>query len=369
MPVRYRDLPSGHTKRLSEIVFAGSHDASITSGSSYAKTQRLDIAGQADAGVRLFDLRIMAQRTGQGTNKSANLRGYHGSPGGEKTITGTSTTTQKTYNLETAKKIKGEWGLPLIGMLQQAKTFVQNTKEFLIFKFDKCTNYEFIADLCTEILDDNIYTPIGKEFSQLTLNELKRKVVCVFNEAERQQLLAGREAEGVLGFKSLKQAGSYDHNYSGLQYCGKGGTKPKNIHKNDKAKMIENRDKQKELMLAMARQADDNAASVLGMMYWTSTGTLTSIKDRNKVMWGASGVRRMEEIWNAGLDKAVETQLQRDEFCYGTQGGIRRMKAYFPNIIMIDFADPGKCQTIYDLNTAADQKLVAAYKQAAGEND
>ena len=90
------------------------------------------------------------------------------------------------------------------------------------------------------------------------------------------------------------------------------------------------------------------------MMYWTSTGTLTSIKTRNKLMWGDSGVRRMDEIWNAGLDTAIETQLQRDEICWGRRGGVTRMKAYFPNIIMIDFADPGKCQTIYDLNTAAD---------------
>ena len=43
-------------------------------------------------------------------------------------------------------------------------------------------------------------------------------------------------------------------------------------------------------------------------------------------------------------------------------GGVTRLKAYFPNIVMIDFADLTKGQAIYDLNTAPDQRLVSAYK-------
>ena len=47
-------------------------------------------------------------------------------------------------------------------------------------------------------------------------------------------------------------------------------------------------------------------------------------------------------------------------------GGVMRMKAYFPNIIMIDFADPDKCRSIFDLNTAVDQRLAEAYNKYVG---
>ncbi len=51
----------GPDKQLNEIVFAGSHDAGISGGGSNAKTQSLDILGQAQAGVRFFDVRVAAQ--------------------------------------------------------------------------------------------------------------------------------------------------------------------------------------------------------------------------------------------------------------------------------------------------------------------
>ena len=51
--IKYADL--GATKQLSEIVFAGSHEAGITSGGGNAQTQDLDIGGQARAGARSFD--------------------------------------------------------------------------------------------------------------------------------------------------------------------------------------------------------------------------------------------------------------------------------------------------------------------------
>lgn len=48
----------GENKKLNEIVFAGSHDAAITQGGGNAKTQDLDVHGQASAGVLLFDIRF-----------------------------------------------------------------------------------------------------------------------------------------------------------------------------------------------------------------------------------------------------------------------------------------------------------------------
>jgi len=362
MPILYRNL--GGSRRLYEIVFAGSHDASITTGASYAQTQDLDIAGQADAGVRLFDLRILARKKGD----AINLVGYHGSPGGKETVTApTRFNANAQIQVKTNKKISGEFGLGLHSMLTQAKSFVESTNEFLILKFDKSTNYPVIAEFCVETLGSAIYKPIGKEFSKLTLDELAQKVVCVFNHKELGNMGNYTEADGILGFRSLKgkdnAVGAYDPNFSGLQYYGKGGTEAWKIYQTNKMKRKDNQGIQEGMLLAMAAVEDNFAANVLGMMYWTSTGSLSSIRERNEnTMWGASGVRRMGELWREGLEASIATQLQRDEVRYMKHGGVKRLKAYFPNIVMIDFADSTKCQAIFDLNTAADQRLVAAYQ-------
>ncbi|HTV42645.1 MAG TPA: hypothetical protein VMF08_18925 [Candidatus Sulfotelmatobacter sp.] len=362
--IRYRDL--GGSKRLQEIVFAGSHDASITSGSSSAQTQDLDIGGQAAAGVRLFDLRILARKFKDG---GASLVGYHGVARGKSTSQFTSSHTGKTQDVKTNSDIMGEFGQKLSTMLKQGKDFVEKTGEFLIFKFDKCSNYPLVADYCTKLLGTAIYKPIGIEFSKLTLNDLKKKVVCVFNDGALKEMKGYGAKDGILGFRSLKGkdgVGVYDPEYPGLQYYGKGGTDWKKIYQTNNMKMKDNQDIQKKMLLAMARQEDDFAANVLGMMYWTSTGFTSSIRKRNEnTMWGGTGVARMGQLWREGLEASISTQLQRDQIKTLTYKGVTRMKAYFPNIIMIDFADPGKCKTIYDLNKVAEEKLAAAYNKYA----
>src|SRR5262249_36486209 len=229
------------------------------------------------------------------------------------------------------KSITGEFGLPLKGMLTQAKKFVEDTDEFLIFKFDKSTNYEVIAEYCVTLLGKSIYTPIGIEFSKLTLADLKGKVVCVFNEKGRQEIQKYGEADGILGFRSLRGKdgmGTYKADYAGLQYYGKGGTNPFKVYQTNKAKREDNEGIQKKILLAMARQEDDWAANVLGMMYWTSTGSTSSIRERNEItMWSDTGVTRMNELWRQGLKTSIETQLQRDQIRAMEYGGQRRMKA------------------------------------------
>lgn len=363
MSVLYRNL--GGTKRLQEIVFAGSHDASITSGGSSAKTQDLDIGGQAAAGVRLFDLRILARKFKDG---GASLVGYHGIKGGKGSGTFSSSHTGNTHDLKTNSKMTGgEFGEKLSKMLKQGKDFVERTDEFLIFKFDKCSNYSLIAEYCIKLLGPAIYKPIGKEFSKLTLDDLKKKVVCVFNDSVLKEMKPYTAADGILGFRSLKGKdgmGVYKPEYPGLQYYGKGGTDWKKIYQTNNMKMKDNEGIQKKMLLAMARSEDENSANVLGMMYWTSTGFTSSIRDRNEnTMWGKTGVNRMGELWRQGLEASISTQLQRDQIKTLEFGGVTRMKAYIPNIVMIDFADPGKCKTIYDLNTAAEQRLAEAYNQ------
>lgn len=70
----------------------------------------------------------------------------------------------------------------------------------------------------------------------------------------------------------------------------------------------------------------------------------------------------MGELWREGLKASIDTQLQREEIRTMAHGGVKRLKAYLPNIVMIDFADLTKGQAIYDLNTAADQQLISAYQ-------
>jgi hypothetical protein len=365
--MKYRERLGG-AKRLTEIVFAGSHDASITNGSSSAQTQDLDIKGQAKAGVRLFDLRILARKFSGG---GASLVGYHGSAGGKGNGKYRSDVSGKSHDLKTNKSITGEFGLKLSDMLRHAREFVTKHDEFLIFKFDKCSNYPLIAEYCINILGNDIFKPIGIEFGKLTLDDLKGKVVCVFSESALPEMRPFTTADGILGFRSLRgdknSTKSYDGAFEGLQYYGKGGTDWKKVYQTNKMKMKDNESIQKKMLLAMARQEDNWAADVLGMMYWTSTGSVSSIRERNEgTMWSKTGVRRMGELWRQGLEASISTQLQRDRIKILEYGGVMRMKAYFPNIIMIDFADPGKCQTIFDLNDAVDQRLAEAYNTYVG---
>ena len=363
MSFLYQSL--GTSRRITEIVFAGSHDASIVSGSSNAQTQFFNIGVQAAAGVRLFDLRILARSVG---SSGAQMVGYHGVKVGKSENVYNNKVTGQQHQVKTTGHILGEFGLPLKDMLTQAKEFVTATNEFLIFKFDKCTNYKLIADYCVTILGTAIFKPNGIEFGKLTLGDLAGKVVCVFADSALAEMAPYTDQDGILGFKSLRgeknSVGTYDPNYSGLQYYGKGGTSAGAIYKTKHMKMNENISKQGKMLAAMGGKDEDWAGDVLGMMYWTATGSLSSIRKRNEnVMWGQTGVDRMGELWREGLEHSVTTQLARDKIKVRTYGGVRRVKAYIPNVIMIDFADLNKCKTIFALNKVADDRLAKAYDE------
>ena len=355
----------GPHKRLSDIVIAGSHDASITSGAKNVQTQDLDILKQAQAGVRIFDLRILARRVGSG----ATLVGYHGGKSGKSkqdlAYKGTGAAFPKLKTHSKMSALGGGFGEQLTKMLQQAQKFVTEIAdtEFLIFKFDKCTNYPVIAEQCVDILGPAIYTANG-ELSKRTLDDLKGKVICVFNEDGLKEIKDYGPKDGIIGFRNLKSKGgtpkAYDARYPGLQYMGKGGTSPWKVFSSHKTKTKENFSKQAKILGKMQQIEDSAAGDVLGMMYWTSTGLKQSILKRNDSMWTPTGVQRMRDLWEGALEQAISVQVHNDRAKCMDYGGVRQIKAFIPNIIMIDFADPNKCQTIYDLNVAAEQKMVAA---------
>lgn len=386
MSVRYYGL--GGQRRLHEVIFAGSHDAAITEGGSSAKTQEYDIHKQADEGVRLFDMRIIAKKTARG----GELVGYHG-----KKVWTTKTKMTNTYSSSNnnelpevkLNKIMGTTGLSLAKMLKDAKTFVSSTakNEFLIFKFAKCKNWDVIAQACVDILGINIYKPKGETsnlvFGKLTLDDLKGKVVCVFDESELANIKTKttlEQKDGILGFRQIqnpkqgwlgtsfggKKGKPYKPDMLGLQYFGKGGTRWWN-GRSDQTKIQQNIKKQSKLMLTAATHLETSISpNVLGMMYWTTTGAFASIENRNNVMWNETGVNRMKDLWAGGLEAAVGHQLEQERIKVLKWKGVSRMKAFFPNIIMVDFADTRKCSTIYELNKLKDDKLEAAYNKYVG---
>lgn len=351
----YYDL--GPDKRLNEIVMAGSHDAGITGGGGNVQTQSVDIYGQALAGVRIFDLRIAAASVAGKTGgvKHAELKAFHADP----KVQSKATTTRHIAGLGGTQQIVrtklrgGAFGLGLVGMLQQAGQFVQNyASEFLILKFDKSTNWMLIAQACVNELGADIYTG-GGNLNTKSLRDVKGKVIVLFTEsgvAEVQNQYG--PAQGILGIRNLYGGGKvYNNNFQGMQYFGKGGTSPFNPRKKKK----QNIKKQTKIL----EQGGDGNPEVMGMMYWTTTGLIGNIQTRNDGMWTAPNVAKMRDMWDNGLEHAITSRVNHYTNMTGFTGG-QVIKAFMPNMIMIDFADARKCKEIFELNTVPVTFLVDA---------
>jgi hypothetical protein len=394
MTIQYSTLKGGLSRRISETVFAGTHDASVTGGDPNAQTQNKNIGQQAAAGVRLFDLRILAQAGANG----AELRGYHGMyrknrsgfASHHKVNTGGVNSKHykgldgKSLKVERSKMMAGCFGESLHDMLTQGMSFLSGATatEFLIFKFDKCTNYPLIAKFCVDILGDTIFKDNGIEFYKNELNDLKGKIVCVFAEKGVREIakVTGLDhTDGILGFRNLfhdakakdKDIKKFDPSFKGLQYQGKGGTGKSNTkkvggQKDYGLKLKENEKKQTARLKQMAVTEQEYATNVLGMMYWTSTGFSESIKARDDAMWTPTGVKRMKELWHDCLKEGVTAQMDQSRAKVLNLGDGWRIKAFFPNFIMVDFAKEDRCQAIYSLNNARDDKLAEAYMALAG---
>ncbi len=345
----------GKNKQLNQIVVAGTHDAGITMGGAGVRTQTLNILEQALAGVRFFDIRIAAAVTSQ-TNADgraiAELRAFHAD---DKVVMHVNRKvvlkgSNEKVGIVQSKLAGGAFGLALTEMLQQARNFVHSTQgatEFLMLKFDKCTNWQLIADACVSVLGIALYKA-GGNINTATLEDLAGKVVVLFSGKGLQEL--GMPIRGILGFKNLSSAGNaYADNYDGLQYYGKGGTSPFN----PSGKKAQNIDKQAKLVEGAAALSNP---AVVGMMYWTTTGLLESIEKRNDRMWDAPNVAKMKALWAQGLSDFVQGGVAPRPLT-PIMRGVQRRK-FFPNIVMLDFADDIKCQTIRDLNDLTGQHLI-----------
>lgn len=361
--IQYQSL--GADKRLNEIVFAGSHDAGITAGGANVRTQSLDLRGQAEAGVRLFDLRIVAAATGvdHGLGKEVQLRAFHADGKLMKNETKTRYVPE-VGRQETVTRTKlrgGAFGLGLAGMLQDARDFVtRHPGEFLLLKFDKCTNWPLIADTCVRELGPTIYRGTGSLNTQRQ-RELAGHVVVLFT-ADGVAAVRGTHpvGGGILGIRNLygQDGAAYDPHFHGLQYFGKGGTSVAKPF----GKLRQNAKKQGKLMSL----GGDGDPDVMGMMYWTTTGLLESIEARNTGMWSDRHRSSLKNLWANGLRESIETRIARhiDPTSHAS-GGV--LKAFMPNIVMIDFADSAKCRTIYELNAVAAVALTRAAREVDQE--
>jgi hypothetical protein len=349
--ITYYEL--GKKKQLNEIVVAGTHDAGITGGGSGVQTQTLDIMGQAKSGVRFFDIRVAAAVSTRSGNPVAELRAFHADDkvvmkldrklvlkGGSAPV-----------DVKQSKLAGGAFGLGLTDMLQQARNFVHSDigrDEFLMLKFDKCTNWGHIADACWRTLGLSLYTA-GGNLNIKTLEDLRGKVIVLFSKSGLNEVPGS--PKGILTFKNLSAEGAtYERKYEGLQYYGKGGTSPFNPI--DKVK--QNVKKQSKLMQGAGALGNPE---VIGMMYWTTTGLIESIKKRDDGMWDAPNVAKMKSLWTQGLGDFVNARVSLPSSNPLAQAQQRR--SFFPNIVMIDFADDTKCQRIRDLNDLTAQHLAS----------
>jgi hypothetical protein len=370
--IRYLEL--GLHKRLHEIVMAGSHDAAITQGKANIQTQSLNIRQQAAAGVRFFDLRIAAAATGamDGQHKVAELRAFHADGATKKdeakfrSVDGKHVPVVRT---KMKKVIGGGFGEALNDILREAREFVENegAGEFLLLKFDKSNNWHLIADACVAVLGANpsVLLTGHVNLNKTKLTDLQSKVVVLFAE-DGANAVAGATpyspaygpADGILRWKKLGGDGSgYRNDFAGLQYYGAGGTLAMAFWRTKGGKIKENVGKQGGLVrgtLAMKSHIPGSEC-VLGMMYWTTTGLTHSIETRNDEMWLAPNVVKMKKLWKEGLEDWVENENPLAMPIGSPAVGPTR-KRHMPNIVMVDFADPVKCSTIYELNAMTPQE-------------
>ncbi len=363
--VNYFEL--GPDRQLNEIVVAGSHDAGITSGGGNVRTQALDIGGQARAGVRVFDLRIAAAavKGKYGAHKGADLRAFHADSSLMKNESKVRHLEDvgRAVTIERTKLKGGAFGMGLATMLDDARAFVESDagrSEFLLLKFDKCLNWPLIAEACVDVLGTTLYKG-GGNLNTTTLEDLQGKVIPLFSGAGIAALGgAFGPNDGILGFKNLYEKGTggagYSPTFAGMQYYGKGGTSVMKPF----GKRGQNEKKQGKLMTGAKGLG---SPEVMGMMYWTSTGILESIRKRNDKMWDPPNVARLRGLWTAGLGDFLDEATPFDVPEGSPATGALR-KRYMPNIVMIDFADDFKCQQIRDLNDLSTHDLVALGTEA-----
>jgi hypothetical protein len=359
MAIVYYNL--GASRKVNETVFAGSHDAAITSGGGSTKTQSESIIEQARCGVRIFDIRISGQRT---PDHGAKLSAFHGS---NTPVTKTKNVGGVQRPIEVTKMVAGHWGLDLDVILDECVGFLRECpSEFLILKFDKSSNYEMILEACRIKLKTRLYTTTGN-IADKSLADMAGKVVCGFMGEGYTKLWNAnkRIGDGVAQIVNLySEPTQHNPNINGLMYYGKGGTsvtQPKPFAAPVKGKYLENIEKQSRIL----NDANANyGTDVLRMMYWTQTGFVRSIESRDKMGWTPGATDQMKQLWAAGAYDHLNGSVP---LAHRMNNLATPFEVYLPNFILIDFANQMKGQTIYDLNTLPRSAIIALNQQMSAQ--
>jgi hypothetical protein len=354
-------LAAYQNKRLHDIVIPGAHDSGVyTANADNVQTQALDIAGQADAGCRFFDCRIAAHRIKiDGHNRYVHTA-YHLNDN----LVNEHKVRSNSKNVGTWQSMRdlGGWGGTLTSMLHQASNFVTNNgREFIILKFSKCFNWAEVAEVVEQTLGPKRYLG-GGNLNNKRVSQLAGTVVTVYDEAARSELdpyIARLNAAGTphgilysraLFDKKTKASKDYLRGFSGLQYFGKFSSTDD---------VDANTAKQGKVMVKGAA----TNVEVLGMMYWTTTGVFGNIRARNDQMWTQTNIRALQQTWKSGLEAAITERFGNDldiakrMIKQGNAMNGHRLKAFMPNIVMMDFVDRAKCDIVDGLNTVASHEL------------
>lgn len=352
MAINYFSL--GKDKRMCDVVFAGSHDAGVSAGGSPTRAQRDSIEVQAQRGARFFDLRVGAfsnlrggvklktfhadEKLQMNSRKEINLPGQMGK-----------------YNVKTMSlPVGGHSGQHLSAILNGAKNFVTGSTEFLVLIFSKSTNMDLVVSEIDVILGDCQLASNGTtNVNTMTLEQLEGKVVCVYTEtADLGLQLASYHGHAGgngarLQMKNLFKGGGYEDDFNGIQYYGKGGLTAS--VSGEKNKVDANAGLQKAKMMAGARVG--NCQTLLGMVYVTATGGIGSLKSRDTKLWKSKRINPLLDIWESE-DVAQNVRVRIPNNVDPTaEGSAALVKDFFPNMVMMDFVDEQRCQTIFDINT------------------
>lgn len=340
-------------KRLNEIVFPGSHDGGIyLHAKTNVQTQKLDIQQQAMAGIRFFDIRVAVHKVQNPGGAQYIHTAYHLS---DKLVKGKKKDHQSMRGI-------GGWGGDLATILTQARAYViAYPTEFIVLKFSKSFGWDQIVLACKNILGNYQFRQ-RINLNQAPVNTLAGHVITLFPDPEITKLVQKNQLnllnpadKGFLPFielydKDSGQSKAYDDSRPGLQYFGKFSSTDK-VKKNTK--------KQTKTIVSGGLTCNPR---VVGMMYWTTTGTFGNIRDRNKSMWTYGNQFALQQTWGSGLKTAIDTQLGRqvhniyDVLALRSDSG-RLLKTFMPNIVMMDFSNRRKADTIYALNDVTTKML------------
>jgi hypothetical protein len=352
MPLNYSAY---HHRRLCEVVIAGSHDAGIDSGGGLTRTQTVNIRQQLLCGARFFDLRIASRRVTVNGQQEAEFATFHAprKPGGflqtkkvNRPVVGQPAGGNQQVDAVHKGLLLGHYGQALVDVLQDVAAFLNGAPtEFVILKFDKTMNKAVVASLCQQHLGARMYTGVGAGLNETPIGQLAGQAIVTFQDNNQAGVGLGG---GAVGICNLQKGLGYNPNYVGIQYYGKGGKTKWKLGVG--RKIAKNRVCQERLMT----EALNKDPRTLGMLYWTTTGFTESVKSRDDQLW-ADGGADLSKLWSECLLMSAY-QLPPHVNLFNPASGVL-LKLFFPNIIMMDFVNPPRCNTVFQMNATAGTTL------------